>query len=946
MEKEKNLNEVKPSDFKIYGRLISYVLPYYPQFLISILGFAVFAGSQVAFAEWLKRVIDYVGSTTQSEESRFIWPILLILIALVRGLSFFIGNYLLASISNRLVHELRTDLFNKIPVLPSSFFDTRSSGHLVSRITFNVMQVTGAATNALKVLIREGLLVIGLVSYLMFLNIKLASIFFVAAPFIAFVVGYAGRRLRKISSRIQTAMGDVTHVASETISAYKEVKAFGGEDYEINRFFKASDNNRAQNLKLEATNALASPLIQFLVSAALALITWLALDPSVLNEMSPGGFVAFFGAAGMLAKPVRQLSEINSQIQKGLAAATDIFSQLDEEPEKNEGKYEKSSIDGLIEFKDLSFSYSNESKHVLKNINLVINSGETIAFVGKSGAGKTTLVNLIPRFYDNYEGEILLDKVSLEDYEINNLRSHISLVGQNITLFNDTINRNISYGSLEEDFELIQAASKRAHADEFIHSMPDGYETVVGDDGVLLSGGQRQRIAIARAILKDSPILILDEATSALDSESEEYIKDAMSELTKGRTTLVIAHRLSTIENADKIVVLDEGKIIEIGTHDELLKNGDLYANLHAKQFKEEPVSLKVKATDDFEELKEYELTTLMTSRDHTPYLEKSWYKKSSWLWLLWPLSLLTKVISRRRLNKFFEGTSRSWKPEIPVIIVGNIVVGGTGKTPFVIWLSKKLKELGYNPGVISRGYGGRAKKYPLVMDDATRARISGDEPRLIFQNAKVPVYVSPNRVEAAKQMIEESDCNIIISDDGLQHYELGRDVEIVIFDGNRGVGNKLCLPAGPLRESLDRIDSVDFIVSSNVSLLAEGITENAIMKYKPIEWMRLFDQKIVSLHSWPLGKAVHGIAGIGNPSKFFTTLRELNFKVIEHSFPDHYQFAEDDLKFSDNLPIIMTEKDAARCHKIDQKNIWVLKIEADLPEEFINQIMNKVKSK
>ena len=472
MEKVDSLNRPKPSDLKIYGRLLSYVVPYLPLFLISILGFGIFAGSQVALAEWLKRVIDYVDSPT--DDMRLIWPLLLILIALIRGASFFIGNYLLASISNRLVHELRTDLFNKIPVLPSSFFDTRSSGHLVSRITFNVMQVTGAATNALKILIREGLLVIGLVAYLMFLNFQLASIFFVAAPFIAIVVGYAGRRLRKISDRIQTAMGDVTHVASETISAYKEVKAFGGKQYEVDRFLKASDNNRKQNLKLEATNAIASPLVQFLVSASLALITWLALDPTVLSSMSPGGFVAFFGAAGMLAKPVRQLSEINSQIQKGLAAASDIFEQLDEEPEKNEGIYETNEIQGSIEFKDLSFSYNSGSPEVLKKINLVINPGETVAFVGRSGAGKTSLVNLIPRFYGNFKGEINIDGISVEDYEINNLRSHISLVGQNVTLFNDTINKNVSYGAIEENFEDIQSASKKAHADEFIRAMPDG----------------------------------------------------------------------------------------------------------------------------------------------------------------------------------------------------------------------------------------------------------------------------------------------------------------------------------------------------------------------------------------------------------------------------------------------------------------------------------------
>jgi len=643
----------------------------------------------------------------------------------------------------------------------------------------------------------------------------------------------------------------------------------------------------------------------------------------------------------MLAKPVRQLSEINSQIQKGLAAASDIFEQLDEEPEKNEGTFENDKIQGLIEFKDLSFSYNFDSSEVLKNINLTINPGETVAFVGKSGAGKTTLVSLIPRFYGDFTGNLTIDGIDLEEYEINNLRSHISLVGQNITLFNDTINKNISYGSISEEFDLIQSASEKAHADEFIKALPDGYETVVGDDGVLLSGGQRQRIAIARAILKDSPILILDEATSALDSESEEYIQDAMSELTRGRTTLVVAHRLSTIESADKIVVLDEGKIVEQGTHKELLKKGKHYANLHAKQFKDDSVPKEAKAVKEFED---YDLSSLPPSKDHTPYLEKAWYKKSLWLWLLWPFSLITKQISKRRLTKFLAGSTKTWNTNIPLIVVGNIVAGGTGKTPFVIWLTKKLSELGYKPGVISRGYGGRAKKYPLIVNDSTRARISGDEPRLIFQNTNVPVYVSPNRVEAAKQMIEETDCNVIISDDGLQHYQLGRDIEIVIFDGYRGIGNNLCLPAGPLRESIERIESVDFIISSSSSLTKEGISENAIMKFKATEWVRLSDQKRVALDAWPLGKVIHGVAGIGNPSKFFMTLKQLGFKVIEHSFPDHYQFTEEDFTFSEQLPIVMTEKDAARCHKIDIKNIWVLKIEADLPDNFALELINKIK--
>ena len=365
---DKNNSEL--SSFKLYGRLLSYVLPYIPLFLISILGFAIYSGSQVAATEWLKRVIDYVNDP--EGDLRLLLPMSLIAIAFIRGIGFFIGYYLLSSISNRLVHNIRIELFEKLTVLPSSFYDQHSSGHLISRITFNVMQVTGAATNALKILIREGLLVIGLISYLMYLNWKLALFLFIAAPFIALVVGIAAKRLRKISNRIQTAMGDVTHVASETINGYQEVKSFGGEDYEINRFNKASDNNRRQNLKLEATNSVASPLVQIFVSAALALITWLALDASVVSQMTPGTFIAFFSAAGMLAKPVRQLSEINSQIQKGLAAAEDIFSQIDEDTEKNEGVVKVEKIEGRISMKDVEFSYRETDLRTLKGINLEI----------------------------------------------------------------------------------------------------------------------------------------------------------------------------------------------------------------------------------------------------------------------------------------------------------------------------------------------------------------------------------------------------------------------------------------------------------------------------------------------------------------------------------------------------------------------------------------------
>ena len=929
----------KLSGIRLYGRLLSYVLPYIPLFIVSILGFAIYSGSQVAATEWLKRVIDYVNEPIG--DLRLILPLALIVIALVRGVGFFIGNYLLSSISNRLVHNLRTELFEKLTVLPSSYYDQHSSGHLISRITFNVMQVTGAATNALKILIREGLLVIGLITYLMFLNWKLAMFLFIAAPFIALIVGIAARRLRKISGRIQTAMGDVTHVASETITGHEEVKSFGGEEYEIDRFNDASDNNRKQNLKLEATNSIASPLVQLFVSAALALITWLALDASIVSNMTPGTFIAFFSAAGMLAKPVRQLSEINSQIQKGLAAAEDIFSQLDEKAERNDGTYTSDAVKGDITFTNLNFSYdAGEGGNTLEDINLKINQGETVAFVGKSGAGKTTLMSLLPRFYDGYEGDISIDDKSISEYEITNLRSHISLVSQNVTLFNDTIANNINYGSAEFDLNKIKEAAKKANADSFIELMADGYDTQTGDDGVLLSGGQRQRIAIARAILKDAPILILDEATSALDSESENYIQEALVELSRNKTTLVIAHRLSTIETADKIVVLDQGKIVEVGDHTSLIQNDDHYAELHRNQFKDD---FKDEVNADVAE----DLTVLQeTEIDQISFIENSWYKKRLWLWILWPLSRLIEFLVKRRRNKYLQNLQLSWKPDIPLIVVGNIVVGGSGKTPFVIWLSKLLEDQGYKPGIVSRGYGSKSNQYPLIIDNDSRVADSGDEPLIIHRNTNRPVCVSPNRTEAVKKLLQETDADIIISDDGLQHYKLNRDIEIIVFDGLRGIGNNLCLPAGPLREPLERTKDADFIVSSTKRLEIDEIHEDCLMTYKPLEWVRLSDNKRFPANDWPLSRSVHAVAGIGNPSKFYSTLSSLGLNIMEHSFPDHYQFKEEDLDFEDNHPILMTEKDAVRCMDMNNKNLWYLSIEAEIKDgDFKEDLLSKVKA-
>ena len=596
--------QAKAGGLQVYLRLLTYVKPYSGYFLISLLGYATFAITQPAFARLLEYFVEALEGSflTINKDLGFmipesvlasvaLIPMVMVIIAVLRGIGGFLGNYCLARVSMNVVHDLRCLMFNHLILLPNKYFDNNNSGHLIARITYNVSMVTGAATDAIKVVVREGLTVAFLIIYLLMTNWKLTLVFFAIAPLIALVVSTASKRFRKLSKKIQTTMGDLTHVSSETINGYRVVRGFGGEEYEKQRFFHASETNTRQNLRMTKASAVHTPTLQLLVYLALSVLFFLVLW--LKGDASTASLVSFVTAAGLLPKPIRQLSEVNSNIQKGIAAAENIFDMADEEPESDNGSFEVDKVEGRLEFKNVSFSYPNAERPALDNISFTVEPGQTIALVGRSGSGKTTLANLVPRFYNHEQGNILLDGKGIEDFSLKNLRSHIALVDQNVTLFNDTVSRNIAYGGLENTTpEAISRAADAAYATEFINKMPKGFDTLVGEDGVLLSGGQRQRLAIARAILKDSPVLILDEATSALDTESERHIQAALDEVMKGRTTLVIAHRLSTIENADRILVMDKGKIVESGNHEELLAKGGHYARLHKLQFKEEQEAL------------------------------------------------------------------------------------------------------------------------------------------------------------------------------------------------------------------------------------------------------------------------------------------------------------------------------------------------------------------
>ncbi|MBA5761722.1 lipid A ABC transporter ATP-binding protein/permease MsbA [Vibrio sp. 404] len=572
--------------WQTFQRLWAYIRLYKLGLAAAVVALVINAVADTYMVSLLKPLLDEGFGNAESNFLRIL-PLIIFGMMIVRGLSGFVSTYCLSWVSGNVVMEMRRSIFNQFMHMPVAYFDKESTGGLLSRITYDSEQVAGATSRALVSIVREGASIIGLLTLMFWNSWELSLVLIVVAPIVAWAIGFVSKRFRKVSKNMQEAMGHVTSSAEQMLKGHKVVLSYGGQDVERGRFDVVSNKMRQQSMKLVGAQAIANPVIQLIASVALVTVLFLASVDSIRETLTPGTFTVVFSAMFGLMRPLKALTNVTSDFQRGMAASQTLFALMDLETEQDNGKFECDNARGVVEVKDVTFTYQGKEKPALSNVSFTIPQGKTLALVGRSGSGKSTIANLFTRFYDVDSGSISLDEHDVRDYKLSNLRSHFALVSQNVHLFNDTIANNIAYAATEEySREQIEHAARLAHAMDFIDKMDDGLDTVIGENGASLSGGQRQRIAIARALLRDAPVLILDEATSALDTESEKAIQAALDELQKDKTVLVIAHRLSTIEKADQILVVDEGEIIERGSHQELIAIPDgAYSQLHRIQF-------------------------------------------------------------------------------------------------------------------------------------------------------------------------------------------------------------------------------------------------------------------------------------------------------------------------------------------------------------------------
>ncbi|MDH3388789.1 MAG: lipid A export permease/ATP-binding protein MsbA [Gammaproteobacteria bacterium] len=925
---------------KAYRALLSLALEHKLYFLLAVTGMIIFAASDAAFAYMMKPLMDD-GFIDRDPTIIKLIPVAIILIFLVRMVAVFMRSYCMNYIGRAVINTLRTMMFEKLLTLTSDEYDQSSSAAIVARFSYDVEQVANSVSSSLTVFIQDSLRITVLLAYMIWLNWQLTAIFLVAGPIVFLIVVKISARFRKISRNIQQSMGGVTQVAQEVIDSNRIVKIFGGDDFERKKFRDVNQRNLKLHLKMSIAQSFSAPLIQLIVAIAFAAIVAFATSESMRDIISTGDFVSFIFAMTMLLAPMRVLSSINASIQQGIAAGESVFELTSRDSEHNEGRLPLERAEGRLSFRNVVLRYRRSEQRVLDDISFDVAPFQTVAIVGRSGSGKSSLVNLIPRLYEYDSGEVLLDGERLDRYRIEDLRRQIAYVGQDVRLFNDTIRNNIAYGIADkvDEAQIIEAA-KQAHAWEFIEEMPDKLDAEVGERGVLLSGGQRQRIAIARALLKDAPILILDEATSALDTESERFIQHAMEHLMENRTTLVIAHRLSTIEHADHILVMDQGKVLEQGSHAELLGQGGTYAKLHSMQFRD-PGEGEFQSTTNIPKI--IRSSMLNKSLMHNWVSLSTQRRQGWWLWsmnplsiLLMPLSLFFYMAVKLRRLAYRLRLFRSRRLPVLTIVVGNITLGGNGKTPIVVALHQLLRGRGYRPAIITRGYKSGHENMVQVLHDGDTVNAVGDEANMMSEVCRCPVGIGSDRIATATEILRQfPDTDVILADDGLQHYALQRDIEIAV-SRQLALGNGLLLPAGPLREPRDRLRQVDITIDRDSDQVVESIGElwnlaNPEQKSHISEFHR---------------RQVHALAGIGFPEIFFASLMQMGIDVIEHEFPDHHEFSAQDLDLKPELPILVTHKDAVKLKSIARPSIWVVPLHIELSEALSKQILELVENR